>query len=232
MKKLGFTLTEILITMSIVGIVAAISLPALNRAIPDSNKAKVLKAYNTITNINQKLLNDPRLYPGEADCDVHVNGFRCVGVPIEWRNLVTERYHNNALDGAITNNAFRNMRKYINLFAMNLEISNIPISRNLFANSTNAANFFTEDGLQWFFLTEPHLGATISYTITIDTKTTDDDCTYDTCTSPEKADRFRFLVDQFGQVTGDDPLTKAYLANPNKLNSKTEDFAKAKEFAN
>ena len=44
-----------------------------------------------------------------------------------------------------------------------------------------------------------------------------------------KPDRFAFEVDLKGHVKGSDSLTKAYLANPNKLNNKKADYAKAKE---
>ena len=42
---------------------------------------------------------------------------------------------------------------------------------------------------------------------------------------------FKFQVDTYGNVTGADPLTKAYLENPNKLNDKKADYARAKELS-
>ena len=46
------------------------------------------------------------------------------------------------------------------------------------------------------------------------------------CPKPRE---FKFHVDTYGNVTGADPLTKAYLENPNKLNDKKADYARAKE---
>ena len=49
MKKFGFTLAELLITLTIVGISVALVAPAVSNIMPDANKAKVLK-YNVQLN--------------------------------------------------------------------------------------------------------------------------------------------------------------------------------------
>ena len=49
MKKFGFTLAELLITLTIVGISAALVAPAVSDIMPDANKAKVIK-YNVQLN--------------------------------------------------------------------------------------------------------------------------------------------------------------------------------------
>lgn len=234
MKKFGFTLAEVLITMGLVGIVAAIALPSLNKAIPDSNKAKVLKAYNTITNINQKLLNDPRLYPGVEnaageECNVRQDGLSCTETPVAWRNLVSNRYHNNSLDGVVTSVALSGTRKYLNLFAMNLEIPDVPISNTMFADGAQHASFTTEDGILWDIL---FLVPEESYRITIDTnaRSADDNPVpnhwFDN--GHQNPDQFRFKVDQFGRVSANDPMTWAYLQNPNKMNDRAHDLDTAR----
>ena len=58
MRKMGFTLSEVLIALTIIGVVAAISAPLVNNVIPDKNKAIVLKAHKTISDINSEIL-DP-----------------------------------------------------------------------------------------------------------------------------------------------------------------------------
>ena len=62
MKK-GFTLAEALITLGIIGIVAALSLPALNKAKPDANKIKYLKTYDAICEVVKSLANNTKEYP-------------------------------------------------------------------------------------------------------------------------------------------------------------------------
>lgn len=49
MKNFGFTLAELLITLTIVGISAALVAPAVSNIMPDANKAKVIK-YNAQLN--------------------------------------------------------------------------------------------------------------------------------------------------------------------------------------
>ena len=50
MKKIqkGFTMAEILITLAIIGVVAAIALPAVTSLMPDKNKIMYLKAYDSL----------------------------------------------------------------------------------------------------------------------------------------------------------------------------------------
>lgn len=49
MKKQGFTLVEVIIALTIIGLLAAFIAPAVLDLVPDKNKAKVLK-YNTLMN--------------------------------------------------------------------------------------------------------------------------------------------------------------------------------------
>ena len=62
MKKRGFTLSEIIITLGIIGVVAAITTPMLTGLMPDKNKVQVLKVHKTISDITKDLLKDPSLY--------------------------------------------------------------------------------------------------------------------------------------------------------------------------
>ena len=40
MKKNGFTLSELIITLSIIGVASALMMPAITKAMPDKNKTK------------------------------------------------------------------------------------------------------------------------------------------------------------------------------------------------
>ena len=88
---------------------------------------------------------------------------------------------------------------------------------------TKKIDFTTIDSMDW----------TISnYTITVDLNGEDaPNCTYQK-TSCKKPDQFQFIVNgETGEVHGSDPLTKAYLQNPNKLNNKKEDFNTADSYS-
>ena len=50
MKKFGFTLAEVIVTLGIIGLLAAITAPLLGSLTPDQNKIKVLKAYKILGN--------------------------------------------------------------------------------------------------------------------------------------------------------------------------------------
>ena len=58
MKKYGFSLSEILVALAVVGIVAAIITPMSSAILPDKNKVEVLKAYNALSETTQNLLNN------------------------------------------------------------------------------------------------------------------------------------------------------------------------------
>ena len=62
MKKTGFTLSELLITLAVIGVVSALALPAVSGIIPDKNKAKILKYNAELNNIVSSILTDDSVY--------------------------------------------------------------------------------------------------------------------------------------------------------------------------
>ena len=62
MNKKGFTLAEVLISVGIVGVCAAILSPAIVNIMPDKNKTRVLQYYSEISNATVELLNDDSIY--------------------------------------------------------------------------------------------------------------------------------------------------------------------------
>lgn len=206
MKKIGFTLAEVLVALTIIGVLAAITAPMLDSIIPDKNKVKVLKAYTTISKINQDLLNDPSLYMTDNN-DPPCEGLACTDAPSD------PRYR--GINGA---------RKYGSLVRQKMNISAFAVVPNGVGEM-----FTTADGIQWTIRYE---GAN-DHHITIDLDTdSNSNCSFDTCANGTKPDRFEFTVLDNGTVRGRDSLTKAYLMNPNKLNDKSTDLAKARELRN
>ena len=63
MKKTGFTLAELLITLGIIGVIVAILVPAVNNAMPDENKTMYLKTYDTLSDTIKNLASNSQIYP-------------------------------------------------------------------------------------------------------------------------------------------------------------------------
>ena len=62
MKKLAYTLTEVLVTMGIIGIVAAIAAPAIFNAKPDTKKLMYLRLYDNLSKITKDIASNSKLY--------------------------------------------------------------------------------------------------------------------------------------------------------------------------
>lgn len=58
----GFTLTELMVALAVIGIIVAIVTPTIMRTRPNRNKMMIKKAYYTTENIVNSLINDTSLY--------------------------------------------------------------------------------------------------------------------------------------------------------------------------
>ena len=204
MKKFGFTLAEVIVTLGIIGLLAAITAPLLGSLTPDQNKIKVLKAYKILSDVTIEILNDPSLYLKNSEG--------------ERLNYTEQPTHLDYLDSK-----YKGDNKFSYILASKLELNAEPSA------SGNDVTFTTIDGINW--VTSPVTESGVNITIDLDEPESGEDKTYDEFTegSKPKPDRFSFEVDLRGNVRGGDSLTKAYLANPNKLNDKKADYAKAEE---
>lgn len=195
MKKFGFTLSEILLALAIIGVVSAITAPMVSGLFPDKDKVKVLKTYKLITDITNEMLEDRSLYFPSS----------CIG-------LACTEAPSNPDYSTISGNA-----KYAQLLAAHLELMTDAVVK-----TGNIVDFTTQDGVYW--LVTPDTNG-YSVLVDIDPSEAGSNKTYTTSDTP---DRFQFAVDNNGRVTGVDELTKAYLANPYKINDKKKDYATAK----
>lgn len=71
MKKLkGFTLTELMVAMGVIGILVAVVTPAIMKTRPNKNKMMIKKSFYTAEQIVSTLINDERIYPDMKEiCD-------------------------------------------------------------------------------------------------------------------------------------------------------------------
>ena len=200
----GFSLTELIIAMGLIGILAAISLPMISGLMPDKNKPRVLKYYRTITEINQELLDDPAIYRTPAESD-------CIALTCTQRPII-EPYRNNEFCEGST--------KYLVLLADKLE----TVDDN--ARNMNPVNLELNDGSFWT-LTWNEDDSTISVDIDVDGPDAGNNLDFDR-DNINNPDVYRFTVESTGVVRGRDSLTRAYIENQNDLRNKSKDIERAK----
>ena len=205
MKKLGFTLAEIIIAVAVVGAIAAVSIPLVNTVIPDGKKVQVLKTYKQLISLNQELLSSPSIYVESNGC----TGLDCTQEPLGWSpaNEILKDY-------------VQGDTKYIAILADFLNATEFDFS-------SEVPNFTTRDGVVWSLSKEDEDDL---YILTIDIDSSGDDCIHsDECENP---DQFKFLINPMGKVFGGDSLTITYLANPHKLSDRKNDFKNSIKYAN
>ena len=76
MKFKGFTLSEVLIAMLVLGIIVSASVPVILKLAPNKNVAMMKKAYYTTETIVNGLINDQYYYP---DSSIHCQGGQASG---------------------------------------------------------------------------------------------------------------------------------------------------------
>lgn len=181
MKKSGFTLAELVITLSIVGIAAALVAPALSNLVPDKNKVRVLKYHAMIGNTIDELYNT----------EYNENTGRGYRAPYTQQ------------DGTFS---CEGLACIIGFDAMFRErVANIS------------------DGSSWTMAGDANNG----YTITINIDSNKPAKTF-TAADTKKINTHVFGIDKYGDVTGNDPLTRAYLSNPLNMNDRKADYEAAK----
>ena len=218
MKKLGFTLSEILVALGLVAVVAMITAPLIENILPDRNKLAVLKAYKIINDVTSELLDNQDLYR-KREC-VPESGqnetVMCTGL-----GDLTQVSDDDMYTGVSVEN------KYPQLFAISL---GFDLRKEENTNITNS--FTTDDNITWSFVrdnyyelidsSDPNLHG-CDHIITIDLNGEEDP----NSTDVRNADRYQFRVRYDGFISGEDHLTKQYLKTSDKLNNRREDYREA-----
>ncbi len=153
MKKTAFTLSELMIALTVLGILCAILLPAIIKTMPNQNKVMMKRAYYTTSNVVSDMINDPSLYP-----ILNKAGTRTVG--FDNTDQVTyggKTYGSDSTTGSVEDK----YTKFIGLFAAHLNIdgeiedsctsssSISPPSTTTPVSSGYCRIFTTPDGILW-----------------------------------------------------------------------------------
>ena len=223
MKKHGFTLAEVLISLGIVAVVAALTAPSLINLMPDKSKLKVIKAHKIISDATSEMLNNPALYRDKEPEDTTGDGVKNIvgsvgladfSLPLDYNTNV---YKRQASD-------YTSPSKYAYLLMEKLELSDEPTG-----NVDSGLSFTTIDGMYWTIIKDKvapndDFCLEVDYKVTIDLDGPDKGENSIAKSGVKRPDQFQFKVDTYGKVTGVDTLTKNYLKNNMKLNDRDNDY--------
>lgn len=138
MKK-GFTLSETLITIFVIGVIAAIIIPALTKSMPSNNKVMFKKAYSTLGQTINNLSNDSVHYPSNMTAVNDDNETVSRGFNYTCKTLSADGYTCASYYSTPSN-------KFAYLFADQV---NIADSVSGSAGETGTWSFTTSDGVVW-----------------------------------------------------------------------------------
>lgn len=138
----GFTLTELMVALAVIGILVAVVTPAIMKTRPNKNKMMVKKTFYTTEQIVANLINDARLYPDMREaCDAKFAennpGVDADAIYCAWGF----DYTNEAIyDGE----KYSGGKKFMGLFASGLNISKTDDCSNDICSI-----IYTTDGVRW-----------------------------------------------------------------------------------
>ena len=211
--KRGFTLSELMIAMAVLGILLALVIPVIANTRPDEFKMLTKKAYHVTEQVVASLINDPQLYPDSTMyCPQEEGGETCY---YGFDDVSSVAYNGHTADDII----YYEEAKFPRLFAEQLNIAegydSDDVSSNMDFPSSTASTITTTDGIRFDFYYDnsPNGGAdsilneqycwtdaTSKCTLLIDVNgDSDPNCleTDENCTHP---DQFRIEIQTNGKM--------------------------------
>ena len=213
MKKFGYTLAEILIAITIIGVMTAVMLPLVNNTKPDKTKVMYLKTYDSLVEILNNVTYNSQIFAvstqsGGKTYDIS----KCPLFDTAARTIVSNnRKILETQDGK---------NKLCSVVAASFGVDpNNQCSFNGNFDGMGENSFTNNYGIQFKFMVSTIDVATGAYTteIYVDVDGANgNNCIYNanTCQRP---DRFIFLVSPTGHLIPADPMGQAYLQTRTNL---------------
>ncbi len=191
-KRNGFTLAEMLVTIGIISFVSVVMLSVLKNAKPNQELLMFKKAYSLTGRSVAELVNDEDFYPEKAEGSQYFGN----------TDLITYK-----------GKEYQGNTKFCELFAEKLNLkSDTNCSDKTFKDGQLPdGQFTTADGMVWILPITDFSSDSEYYSIYIDTNgKKGNNCFYDKDTC-EKPDRFTILVRQDGKIRLDGEKEREYM---------------------
>lgn len=204
MKRLkAFTLAEVMIAMTVLGVLIAMVLPVIMDSMPNQNKMMVKKAFYVTENTVQDLINDSNLYPDNSSfCNTKYDES---GTAIPGTGITnTDCYFGFDDINKVDNNGetYEGASKFAKLFREKLNYK-----KQIAETPDVDYKFSTNDGMDWDLTgtrtvwarnTKP---ANNIRTITVDVNgRKEPNCLQTACKNPNNFDRFRIDIRSDGKM--------------------------------
>ena len=220
MKHKAFTLGEVLVTMAVVGVLVAITMPMFSNIVPNKEMVMFKKAYYLTSRAVNELINDEDLYP-DAERDINgqeVVGFQHTSLRATNTSETEATYRGRTYGGEGTE--FPGNQKFCGLFAAKLSIANFNNCTQR-VSLNDGGNFTTTDGIIWSMPVSDFSAGPESIFVDVTGSGRNcgdiEDVNNDTCGANKQnipPDRFEIRVSRDGQITVPNEIAREYLSSP------------------
>jgi len=144
MKIKAFTLTELLIALTVIGVLIAILLPVIFNIMPDQNALMAKRAYYAVQSVTNSLINDEACYPNKTQAleddarDGFDDGYGYADC-VMWGGKYNEDY----IDQEDANS------KFLTLFVNKLDLKNNQTDNSVILDGDTTYTFITKDKMVW-----------------------------------------------------------------------------------
>lgn len=203
-KRNGYTLAEVLVTLGVVGIIAAITAPLVSKFRPDTDKITFLNTYDMIKTSIDEIVNNPEYYRPNIAEDAKLASYPLLD------------FENVTVNGT---NITGGQNKIARVFEYHTGLKHINDIRDYNDGYAGKPQFITKNGVGIFIETDYSSSNGYGYYVTlisIDLNGKEGpNCWYnDNCKKP---DVFQIAVDASGKIRPKDRMTAYYLLTRNSL---------------